>query len=278
MGHEANIDSIRALEKQIQEGRGDIIKLKCARNSLLNISTRIPPEVLGHIFAWGLFREADHSLDSPIHFDGLQKGSYNFLLVCHHWFEVASRTPELWSFWGNTLQDWKKRHHRSRTGPFDLVLNKPRYDHDGFDGPLRNALRGRVMQDTIRQVHLVSYDHGTLSSIISSLTPNSEGGQNGNIESIDWQNEGHSLVDASNFFSRSRLSRLCFLELYGSFWISSWGCLASRTTLLTALSLEISKSSTQPCLNCFQSLPQIPIFGNSGCRMQPSPMTQIGPL
>ena len=95
MGREANIDLIRALEKRIGEGKGDKIKLKRERNSLLNISTRLPPEILGQIFTWNLVREG--------FFRGLREGSYNFLLVCHHWFEVASRTPELWNFWGNTL-------------------------------------------------------------------------------------------------------------------------------------------------------------------------------
>jgi len=245
MGHEANVDSIQALEKQIGEGKGDIIKLKCTRNSLLNISTLVPPEVLGHIFVWVLFREVDCLLDSPEHFSGPRKGSYNFLLVCHHWFEVASLTPELWTFWGNTLKDWKK-HHRSRVGPLDLVLCGPGHDPDDFDEPLRDALRSRVAQDTIRRVHLMSYNEGALTSIISSLSPKDGGGQNENIESIIWQNEGLGPVDTSNFFSRSRLSRLRLLDLCGSFYISSWDCLVSRTTILTALSLEISESLPSP--------------------------------
>jgi len=42
MGREVNVDlAIRAAEKQIEGGNGDVIKLKRARNSLLNICTRL---------------------------------------------------------------------------------------------------------------------------------------------------------------------------------------------------------------------------------------------
>jgi len=27
-----------------------------------------------------------------------------------HWFEVALRTPQLWTTWGNDLQDWERPH------------------------------------------------------------------------------------------------------------------------------------------------------------------------
>jgi len=239
MGREANIDSIRALDERI-------IKLKRTRNSLLNISARMPPEILGCIFAWSLSRQPSRSLYSP-HFNGLPRGSYNFLLVCYHWFEVASRTPELWTFWGSTLQDWKKQQHRSGVAPLELVLDESEIDPGvHFDESLHSAIRTRVMQDAIRQVHLRSDDDEIMTSIIFALTPGDEDAQNANIESIVWENGGVPAVDISNFFARSHLTRLRLLHLFGSFRISSWDCLASRTTHLIGLSLQIDESPQSP--------------------------------
>ena len=252
MGCETNIDSIRALEKQIEEGNGDLTELKRARNSLLNISTRVPPEVLGYIFVWSLIMDA--GLAHSWRLEGLQKGSYNFLLVCHHWFEVASRTPELWTSWGTTLQDWKKCHRRrAGAAPLNLVLDGGKSDPDLlFDEPLQDAVKSRVRQDTIRRVHLMSSDRNTLASIILSLTPNNEGSRNDNIESIIWQNKGLTFVDVSDFFARSRLLRLRFLNLYGRIQVSPWDRLAPRTTLLTALSLDITIPPPSPTLPASQ--------------------------
>ena len=239
MGPEANIDLIRALEKQIEEGNGDPIKLKRDRNLLLNISAHVPPEILGNIFAQILVRKGT--------FDGLQKGSYSFLLVCHYWFEVASNTPELWSFWGNTFRDWKKRYHRSAAVPLDLVLREFYASPDPFRGSLQDAVRSRVTQGTIRQVHLMSNNPYTLMPIISTLTPGDGGGQNENIESIALHSgDGNITLLASDFFTRSCLLRLRSLDLHGNVWIPPWDHLIPQTTLLTTLSLNITTPSPSP--------------------------------
>ena len=253
MDREANIDSIRALDEEI-------IKLKRTRNSLLNVSTRVPPEILGRIFAWTLVRDPSFPL-----FSGFQKRSHNFLLVCHHWFEVASRTPEVWSFWGNTLQEWKKRHHRSETTPLDLVLDGYKCGPDDrCDGSLHSAVRARVIRGTIRRIHLRSDSSEIMASVISSLTPGDDDYvQNTNVESIVWQNGGAFIVDISNFFVRSNFPRLHLLNLLGTFRISSWDHLASQTTLLTTLSLQIYRSplsltpTTSQLFSIFASNPNL---------------------
>ena len=51
---EIDLDSIRPLDKQIEEHERAIIRLKRTRNSLLNVSTLLPPEILGGIFHWNV--------------------------------------------------------------------------------------------------------------------------------------------------------------------------------------------------------------------------------
>ena len=101
------------MEEQIREHERATIKLKRTRNELLNVS-KLPPEVLGDIFCRNVTLKDD--------FGELEEGSRNFLLVCHHWFEVALRAPEVWNFWGDTTTDRARWHRYSETAPLDLVL------------------------------------------------------------------------------------------------------------------------------------------------------------
>ncbi|KAF9782945.1 hypothetical protein BJ322DRAFT_1073521, partial [Thelephora terrestris] len=156
LSNEINIGTIRSVEQQIKEHEMAIIRLKRVRNSLLNVS-RLPPEILGDIFCQNVTFKGL--------FGGLGKGSHNFLLVCHHWFEVASCTPDLWSFWGNNLRDWTKLHLRYPTSPVDLVLDGSWNKSHTLHESLRNALQDRATRDTLRRIHLRSRDPELLASV-----------------------------------------------------------------------------------------------------------------
>ena len=243
MHREINLDSVRALESQIDEHAKAIIRLKRARNSLLNVSTLLPPEVLGNIFRWNVIPDGD--------FGGLSKSSYNFLLVCHHWFEVASRTPGLWSFWGNSVRDWAHRHARHRTAPLDLVLAPPPWNGRELDDGLRDALQDRAARDTIRRVHLrgdLDLASKLINSVISSIITKGEKPQSSNVESFIVVNSSSSMtVDISAFFSRYHFPKLRCLRLYGC-KISSWDLVESRTMALTTLNLATRGLSPTPTL------------------------------
>jgi len=197
MDREINHDAILALD-------AEIIRLKRTRNSLLNIAC-IPPEILGHIFRFNVAE-----VGNP-HFAEIPRGSYNFLLVCHHWFQVALRTPELWTSWGNNLKDWKRWYLRSGISTLDLILDGWGYQGGDFDEALRDALKDRAARDVIRKVHLTSGDQvGFLTPIVSSLIPEGEDVRPSSIESIVLDR-----VNASDLFTRYRFPKLCNLHLSG---------------------------------------------------------------
>ena len=247
MDREINFDSIRALEKQIQDHEKVIVQLKRTRNSLLNVSTLLPPEILGSIFLWNVIPDGD--------FGGVLKGSYNFLLVCHHWFEVASCTPKLWCFWGNTVRDWSHRYARYRTAPLDLVLSTEEDGNHKLDDSLYDALQDRAARDTIRRVHLSGFDARLLNSVIFSVVAEGEGTRLNSVESFILENGGvlGVDVDVSGFFSRYRLPKLQHLRLSGSIAFP-WDLPESQTTSLTTLSLTISDQSPVPTLSQLLSI------------------------
>jgi len=231
MGREVNIDSILALDERIKEITAELAQLKRSRNSLLNIA-RIPPEILGHIFRLNIMPEAGEG-----YFPKLRKGSYNFLLVCHHWFQVARNTPELWSFWGNSLEDWRRRYPLSGvTAPVDLVLDRFHHRDESLDEILRDVLRDRAARGVIREVHIgcLSEDRSTATAVISSLTPEDEGIRHSRMESIALS----GAVDVSNFLARHHFPKLRDLRLYNGFKISCWDHLKSHTMALINLTIN----------------------------------------
>ncbi|KAF9785006.1 hypothetical protein BJ322DRAFT_802415 [Thelephora terrestris] len=268
---ESNLKSIRDLEDQIREHEMAIVKLKRARNSFLSVS-KLPPEILGDIFRWNVVLKAD--------FERLGEGSHNFLLVCHHWYEVASCTPELWSFWGDNLYDWARRHLRHPKVPLDLVFNGLRLIGGTLDDSLKNTLHDRAARDTIRRIHLTGEDSETLDSIISPLA-GCEEIRTSSVESVVLRDMTEEIsVDVSDFLAYYRFPKLQRLELENC-TISSWDLIASKTSVLTALTLFISYPSptiTSPqilsLLRSNPSLREISLYGCSvpddgGCKSGP---------
>ena len=226
---EINIESILDLDVQIREHETAIAELKRSRNSLLNIY-KLPPEVLGKIFHQNVTLKGD--------FDGLEKESHNFLLVCHHWFEVALSTPELWSFWGNTPKDWVRWCRRSGTAPLDLVLDVEKND-GSFGVTLCNVLRDRATRDSIRRVHLRARSTELLNSIISPLTAEPEELRSTSVESFILRDkEGVAGPDISRFLANHHFPKLQRLGLFNCRF-SSWDLIMSRSPILTTLDLYI---------------------------------------
>ena len=183
---------------------------------------------------------------------GWEVKSYTFLLVCHHWFEVASRTPELWSFWGTTLEEWKQYSRLSRAAPLDLAL-------DGYisGGPLDIVLYGAIhdhaTRNAIRRVHLRARDLKLLTSIVSSLMIDGEGFQTNSVESFVLLNYTDTPMDVSDFFDRYRFPNLRHLELISCI-TTGFDHLTSRTGALTTLALESAPSIPAPTLTTSELL------------------------
>lgn len=255
MGPELNLDPIRAIEEQVEEHKKAIIELNRARNSLLNVSTLVPPEILGRIFYWIVTLGREH--------DG-QTTPYDFLLVCHYWFEVASRTPDLWIFWGDCLEEWELRHNSLRAARLDLELDGYYgVESQPLNGLLREALQDRAARDTIWRVCLAGGDYGLMNSVISSITTSGEGIQTNGVESFTLRavHDSESVVELSDFFARYNFPKLQELQLSGRYSISPWDSLASRTTVLTTLDLQMhnycSTPTTRQLLSVLSSNPNL---------------------
>ena len=202
------------------------------QNSLLNIS-RLPPEILGYIFWLTSFPER------------LEKKPLNFLRVCNYWYEVALRTPELWGFWGDTLQDWTRCHLRHPETPLDLVLDEETPKKTPIDVSVQNALRYRASRDTIRLVHLRSENRRLLSFILWMLVADRKELRDSSVESFILCNESGQAVDVSNFFANTHFPKLRHLDLTHCI-ISSWDDFTLKTNLLTTLVLRLCHLSSVP--------------------------------
>jgi hypothetical protein len=148
--------------------------------SIRTVST-LPHEILGFIFVLAVGRRREYTVSSQeMVFSGLERYSYNFLLVCRRWFMIARETPELWSFWGNNLRDWRIRYCSAGGAPTDIVLDG-HWEQDSWnrvnwvdvlDLPLRKALQDRINKDKVREIHIWERYNNLMTPILHFLTPN----------------------------------------------------------------------------------------------------------
>lgn len=100
-----------------------------------------PPEILGDIF--------EKSLDYPAAIPTSFKQRFNFLFVCHWWYQVAVNTARLWTFLNGNVKSWPTFLIRSKSAPLHLHIHQ-----------LRNALPTYLatmfaLQQRLETLHIV---------------------------------------------------------------------------------------------------------------------------
>ena len=231
MDYRRDYNSIQTIERGNKEHQ---MKLDRARNPPLNISTFLPPEILGAIFYWVMIFQ--QKVRTPL------KVPHSLLLVDRNWFQVALQTPQLWTSWGSSLKDWERRCASPVVSKLNLELRG--YCEGSPSKPLLSALQDRAARDLIQRVSVKMQKSDLLNSIIPAITARGEGIQSISLEFLELYIDVHcpSKVQLSDFFSRYRFPKLQSLVLSGCFEFLSWNLLASRTGALINLSLSVRNS------------------------------------
>ena len=246
---EVNAHAIRNLEARIQHYGRDTTHLKRLRNSLLNVSVYLAPEILGHIFWWRVVSGVDSG-------GRISGRTFNFLLVCRYWFDVATSTPSLWAFWGTSLRECVAFHRHSGAVPLYLNLTDVNSDREVWNAS--GVLQDQNVHRRIRHLHIQTSPRA-LASILSLMSTPQPSSLQSQIQSLVLTAEGPwnaerpgEFPDVTNFLNAHSLRELRFLRLRDC--DLGWKSLILQTSRLTHLFIHAHDRSTKPTVLQLASL------------------------
>jgi hypothetical protein len=233
---EVNARAIRNLELEIQNHGKDTTHLKRLRNSLLNVSVYLPPEILGHIFWWKVVSGVNPS-------GRISGGTFNFILVCRYWFDVATSTPSLWAFWGTSLRECLEFYRYS--GAVPLYLNLADIDSDREVRSASCVFQDQGVQERVRHLHIHTSPKilAKILSLMSTPKPTSVQSQ---IQSLTFMVDERpgEILDITNFLNAHSLPKLQSLRLRGC--DLGWNSLILQTSRLTHLFIHSHDGFAKP--------------------------------
>jgi len=236
-----NPSTIQNLEAKAQYYVQETNRLKRLRNSL-NLSVCVAPEILGYIFWW--------CVSSGVGPRGrIARNTFNFLLVCRYWFNVATSTPSLWTFWGTSLRECVAFHRYSGAVPVYLNLIDASTNQDIREAS--GVFQDLGVQRRIRHLH-VHTPPKTLADILSFMSIPQPSPIRSQIRSLMLTVEGswiperpEELVpDITSFLNTHSFPELQTLRLRGC--NLRWECLILQTSKLTHLFVHAYDKSSKP--------------------------------
>ena len=175
-------------------------------------------------------------------------GTFNFILVCRYWFDVATSTPSLWAFWGTSLRECLAFHRYS--GAVPLYLNLADIDSDRDCRNASGVLQDRSVHRRIRHLHIQTSPK-KLTKILSLMSTPQDPSVRSQIQSIMLVVEGpwHTgpagePPNISSFLIAHALPELRFLHLRGC--DLDWKYLILQTSRLTHLFIHAHDRSKKP--------------------------------
>ena len=215
-------------------------RLKRLRNSL-NLSVSMAPEILGYIFWWCVL--------SGVNPRGrIARNTFNFLLVCRYWFDVATSTPPLWAFWGTSLRECVAFHRYSGDVPLYLNLVNANTNRDIKEAS--GVLQDLRVRRRIRHLH-VHTPPETLVNILHLMSTPQPSPIRSQIRSLMLTVEGswfpersEEVPDITDFLNTHSFPELQILRL-GDCNLR-WECLTLQTSKLTHLSIQAYEKSRKP--------------------------------